>query len=374
MKFLKGKKAKEKEVIKAVESSKINNDLNYSKIQTMDYELSYNKNLKELNFLIKEHRKLYRKMYDFNKTYSYKIDNFNKKIIKIIKREFDHNIESKLFENVLPNVDNINELLIDFKPEFNRIIKNILSSKAAEDFFNNHYKVKYDNLNYHFKRPEVQEKILDGITFAPLFNKVDNAITNPIDLSIIINSIPGNFRSDNIPIFNRKILILGQYILFGLHEILGHYCRRYYSYFTGQKIKINTEGDSEIQTGVESGFYVESEFLGITNKSALTLRQALSLFYWKKYDSYPIIEKNSHFEVNQDKIKILIESNENIFNFIAINENEKDNDKNIVADNNKITIQEYLYLISYSSNSSQSDIYSRIHCPSYSNEDYIYWY
>ena len=307
-------------------------------------------------------------MHDFNKTYSYKVDNFNKKIIKIIKKEFDHNIESKLFENVLPNVDNIDELLKDFRPEFDRIIKCILSSKAAENFFNDHYNVNNGNLNYHFNRKKVQEKILEGITFAPLFNKVDNAITNPIDLNIIINSTPGIFRSDNIPIFNRKILILGQYILFGIHEILGHYCRRYYSYFTGQKIKINTKEDNEINTGDESGFYVEAEFLGITNKSALTLTQALSLFYWKKYDSYPIIKKNSHFEVNEDKIKILIENNENVFNFVKIKDD--DNDK----DNNKITIQEYLELISYSSNSSKTDIYSRIHCPSYSNEDYIYWY
>lgn len=365
MNFLKGKKVHENEVIKAVKSSKTNNNLNYSKIQTMNYELSYNKNSRELNFLIKEQRKLYRKIHNFNKTYSYKIDNFNKKIIKIIKKEFDHNIESKLFENVLPNVDNIDEVLKDFRPEFNRIIKCILSSKAAENFFNAHYKDKYKNLNYHFNRKKVQEKILEGIMFAPLFNKVDNAITNPIDLSIIINSTPGNFRSDNIPIFNRKILILGQYILFGIHEILGHYCRRYYSYFTGQKININTKGDNEIKTGNESGFYVETEFLGITNKSALTLTQALSFFYWKKYDSYPIIEKNSNFEVDEDKIKILIENNENIFNFVKIKDDE---------DDNKITIQEYLELISYSSNSSKSDIYSRIHCPSYSNEDYIYWY
>ena len=88
-------------------------------------------------------------MHCFNKTYSYKIDNFNKKIIKIIKKEFDHNIESKLFENAFPNEDNINELLIDIRPEFNRIIKNILSSQAAKNIFDNHYKVQYNDLNYH---------------------------------------------------------------------------------------------------------------------------------------------------------------------------------------------------------------------------------
>ena len=366
MDFLDGKKISENKIIKAVESSKINNKLNISKIPAMNYELSYDKNLKILNFLIKENRKLFRKMHCFNKTYSYKIDNFNKKIITIIKKEFDHNIESKLFANVQPNEDCINDLLKDIRPEFNRIIKNILSSNAAEKFFNDHYKVKYQKLNYHLNREKVQEKILKGISFAPIFNENDNAVTNPIDLSIIINSIPGIFHSDNISIYNRKILILGQYILFGIHEIMGHYCRRYYSYFTGQKINFNTKDDTEIQTGNESGFYTESEFIGISNKNSLTIRMALSLFYWKKYDSYPIIKKNSTFELNEEKIKIIIDNNKNIFNFIKINDND--------TREGIITIQEYLELVSYSSNSSKSNIYSRIHCPFNYNEDYIYWY
>ena len=247
--FLNGKKINENKIIEAVKLSKEQNYLNFSKIPAMNYELSYDNKSRTLNFLIKENRKIFRKMHCFNKTYSYKIDNFNKKIIKIIKKEFDHNIESKLFENVFPNEDNINELLIDIRPEFNRIIKNILSSQAAKNFFDNHYKVKYKNLNYHFNKEKVQEKILKEISFAPFFNGNDNEITNPTDLSIIINIIPGIFNSDNTSIFNRKILILGKYILFGIHEIIGHYYRRYYSYFTGQKIDMNTEEDNEIKTG-----------------------------------------------------------------------------------------------------------------------------
>ena len=84
--FLDGEKANEAEIMKAVQSSKINNNLNYNKIQTMEYELNYDKNSKELKFLIKEQRKILRKKYYFNKTYSYKIENFNKKIIQIIKK------------------------------------------------------------------------------------------------------------------------------------------------------------------------------------------------------------------------------------------------------------------------------------------------
>ena len=161
-------------------------------------------------------------------------------------------------------------------------------------------------------------------------------------------------------------MILGQYILFGIHEIIGHYCRRYYSYFTGQKINMNTEEDNEIKTGNESVYYNETEFIGITNKNFLTIREALSLFYWKKYDSYPIIKKNSNFELNEEKIKIILNNNENIFTFIKINDSDKDE--------RKITVQEYLELISNSTDSFRSNIYSIIHFPFDYNEDYIHWH
>ena len=127
---------------------------------------------------------------------------------------------------------------------------------------------------------------------------------------------------------------------------------------------MNTEEDNEIKTGNESVYYNETEFIGITNKNFLTIREALSLFYWKKYDSYPIIKKNYNFELNEEKIKIIINSNENIFNFIKINDNYKEE--------GKITILEYLELISNSTDSFKSRIYSIIRCPFNYNEDYIY--
>ena len=164
-----------------------------------------------------------------------------------------------------------------------------------------------------------------------------------------------------IPIFNRKILIIGNYILFAIHEILGHYLRRYYSYFTGQKINFNTAGDNDVRTGIESGWYVESQFLGIVHDKALNVSEALSFFYWKKYDTYPIIPKNAKFEVDENKLKIIVENNKNIFDFVKLSDADKDEQK--------ITIKEYLDLVSYSNRPN----FSRIHCPQ-SNEDYIYWY
>ena len=129
---------------------------------------------------------------------------------------------------------------------------------------------------------------------------------------------------------------------------------------------MNTEEDNEIKTGNESVYYNETEFIGITNKNFLTIREALSLFYWKKYDSYPIIKKNSNFELNEEKIKIILNSNENIFTFIKINDSDKDE--------RKITVQEYLELISNSTDSFRSNIYSIIHFPFDYNEDYIHWH
>ena len=252
----------------------------------------------------------------------------------------------------------------EIRPEFNRIIKKILSSKAAENFFNDHYKAKdkYKNLVYHFNDDTVQNKILEGITFAPLFNNRDKGITNPIDLTIVINSIPWKSPSDSISIFNRKILLIANYILFAIHEILGNYLRIYYSYFTGQSINFNIAGNSEVNTGFEVDLYIESEFLGILDINYLYISEALSFFYWKKFDSYPIIKKNNKFEVDEEKLKIIVTNNENIFDFIKLNDTDKTEQK--------ITIQEYLDLISYHS---EIPIFSIIHCPP-TNEDYISCY
>lgn len=359
--FLEGIKVNEEELKNAINNFKIK-DLYDSKLKLFEYNLLYEQNNKNLKYSIIEYRK-FAKRYKFEKTFNYNINLFNENIVEIIKKEFDDNFLPKLFENVLPNKNIIDEFDKDMRKEFDKIIKKILNSQAAIKFFNKTYKTKnFQYLEYHFNNPKVQDEILKNIIFAPLFNETDNAITSSTDLSIIINSIPYKFSSDDIPIFNRKILNFGSLIINGIHEIFGHYLRRYYSYLTGQKISLSTNDDSEIFTGYEGGSFVESEFLGINNQFELTIKNILGLFYEENYLEYPII-KTYDFEINENILKKIVEKNQNIFNFINL-ENDPKND---IIDNQKITILEYLQLI----NVNKRHTYSRKHCPG-NYEDGLY--
>ena len=81
-------------------------------------------------------------------------------------------------------------------------------------------------------------------------------------MTITINALPGKIDDINY-CFNRKVLHVGRILVFYLHEIFGHFLRRYYSYFTGIKIAFDTKDDDVIDTGEESGFYIERTFLGL---------------------------------------------------------------------------------------------------------------
>lgn len=96
---------------------------------------------------------------------------------------------------------------------------------------------------------------------------------------------------------------LGPILVYALHEIYGHYLRRYHSYIMGNKISFLTSEDHEIPIGKEGGVYIEAEFLGLRKTSYL-----------------PINLSNLYF----------------IFNFIKDNENEG---------NNKIIFEDYIWTL-----------------------------
>ena len=115
-------------------------------------------------------------------------------------------------------------------------------------------------------------------------------------MNVTINSYPGKlYESTNI--YSRRILILGKVILVILHELLGHYMRRYYSYMTHGAIAFDTSNDKILDTGEEGGFFVEKIFLGLnkSDKSKLTISEALILFYWDNFKDYPIKKNNRDF-------------------------------------------------------------------------------
>mgnify|MGYP006988924170 CR=1 FL=1 len=155
---------------------------------------------------------------------------------------------------------------------------------------------------------------------------------------------------EDIKICDRKILTIGKIILVILHEICGAFTRGYYSYFTHGLIDFNTDEDTILNTGKEGSFFFEEFFLGFTRsyKSNLTITDALILFYWDKFEKYPI-----KTILNKEMLENIVQNNSEIFNFIGNN-------------NNQIGIEDYLVHLTQVKN----NISLRFTCRRF-NEDYI---
>jgi hypothetical protein len=260
---------------------------------------------------------------------------------------------------VIPKKENPLIFYQNIYSDFELVIRKILSSEAAEAFFNDHYKIKYQEIEYLFKIKEVQDEILDNIIFAPLFSGFYDGITEPANLTIIINSIPGKFPDESVPIYNRKILQFGKIVITAINEIMGRYLRRYYSLFYGKKICFNTNKNKDIYKGQEECFYVELNFLGIPHLNYITIRNALVVLFWAKFIKYPIVN-NGEFNIDENILKIIVENNKTLFNFIKLDNKAGD-------DPSLLTIEEYLDL-----NTVKKIDFRIIHCYGPS-EDAIYY-
>ena len=312
--YLDGNPVKENDIINSLKNMKIDQTSPYT-----NYKLKYRK--KQLKLIIKETKRINKTNYSYATINSYNISSFNDKILNLIESNFDSNFESDLFLHILPNYENQTEFYQNLKPIIENIIRRILNSKSAENFFNDHYGKKYKDLVYHFNREDVQNEIFRRIYFAPIFNRDDKAYTDPIDMTITINALPGKIDDINY-CFNRKVLHVGRILVFYLHEIFGHFLRRYYSYFTGIKIAFDTKDDDVIDTGEESGFYIERTFLGLKFNSYIGLNNILSLLNPSFYFNYPIIKEDKH-KFDQNALRDIIKENRELFDFI-IEKEEKE--------------------------------------------------
>ena len=170
----------------------------------------------------------------------------------------------------------------------------------------------------------------------------DNFSLN-IDMSIIINSIPGKIGNPQTHSFNRKFLNLGMILIIALHEVFGHFMRRYYSLLTGRQISFNTPDDTDNLTGDESGFFIELKFIGLKGrKSNIGLNKCLVLLNNDNFDNYPIFKKDN-FTINYTILKKIYDDNEVLFNFIIDDKYNKENneDENSTIDRT-ITLDDYL--------------------------------
>ena len=110
-----------------------------------------------------------------------------------------------------------------------------------------------------------------------------------------------------------------------MHEIFGHFIRRYYSYFTGLKIAFATNDDKEINMGLDSGFYIEENYLGLKHSSYIGLDNILSIMNSSFYSSYPIIQKDT--KLDEKSLKIIINENKEIFDFIIFQKEKEKKEK-----------------------------------------------
>ena len=293
------------------------------------YSIDLNKKLNTIDFIITENIKINRKPFsNINRiSYNYKI--FSKEIINIINKSISlENFESKIFENILAVPEYSDVYYEKIRPIFNKIIKKILKSKETKNFFEETYKKKYEEnyskIEYHFDQDEVQEEILNRISFFPIFDGNTNAFTNPNDLTIVLNSIPGKIKNEKIPYFNKKLLHIGRLIVIAVHEIMGHYLHKYYSFITNGDIAMNTKDDNIIDTKPEGGLHAEKNFLGINSGSCLYLSKVIYFFGYNIFDDYPT---SKDITINEEIVRKIIIDNPDIFDFVLEDEEEEDKEE-----------------------------------------------
>ena len=323
--LLKGECVKKEDLIKAIKERNIGESKNEPILScNIDYKIDFDEKSELIKYSIIEKSKIDRKDYSNKHEISYDYKIFNTHIIETIKNSDLLNFEYDIFHNILLIPEYSGVFYKKIRPTFNKIIKEILNSKAAIDFFNNIYKNTYKKkykkeIEYHFNNESVQNQILKRIIFSPLINERVNAFTNPLDLSIIINSIPGRFLSNRINYFNKKILNIGRLVLIAIHEIMGHYLRRYYSFITDREIPMDTNDDI-IDTKPEGREYVEKNFLGFNSIKGypLYLKEVLLFFYSKYIEKYPI--NDNYNSENIEILKYIINEYKDIFDFILVDE------------------------------------------------------
>ena len=288
-----------------------------SKYKNIKYNFEINNqainvNILDKSLITKNSKKL-------SKKYTYDINMFNNDILNMIKSNLNqnnfYNFESLFSACIKGGQENkFNEKYIC---KFKEIIKKILKSEAAEKYFDTYYKSKNKGLSYHFNKDSVIDEIFKRIKFCAIFEDGDQGYTSPFELKIYLNCIMGNYNKLEIHIFERSILQFARLIVTAIHEILGHFLRRYYSYLTNNLIKFGTKEDKYFKTGDEGGIFVQKKFLGLKNNS-ISLNESIG-FFKSEFKAYPILYKD---EIPENELIEIINNNKEYFDFISENMEE----------------------------------------------------
>ena len=265
---------------------------------------------------IKDEFRIGRNFKKIEKSYSYDISIFIKEMNRIIKESLTidnfYDFEAIFQENLRYGMEHKpNE---EYFAKFKEIITKILKSKSAKKYFEKYYKSKNKGLTYHFDRDNVIEEIFKRITFCSIFKFGDQAYTSPLQLKIYINCIPGKYNKLTIHPFERKILQFSRLIVITVHEILGHFFCRYYSFLTNNLIKFGIKEDNNFKTGEEGGIFVEQKLLGLTYRS-ISLRESLG-FLKQDFEVSPIVFKN---KIPKETLQNIINNNNELLDLISVN-------------------------------------------------------
>ena len=176
-----------------------------------------------------------------------------------------------------------------FSPYLNflkKLLKNILGTKVIKTYIKYYLKnvlkvdEKYCNillLNY--------DEIWDNINFLPIFSKAFLALTDKMNLKVYFSCLKMN--NDNFLIDEEveKFINIAIFVLYFLHEIVGHYFRFYLRYLTTDEIgkKYSFDSKDEENNPDEGGFYLEEKLFGeIIDK--INLNESLFILDTKNYD------------------------------------------------------------------------------------------
>ena len=311
--------------------SKLNEEISHKEMEYKFFVENSNINVK-----IIDKGKINRRNKYFEKTYSYNINMFNNDILKIIKDSLKknnfYNFEAIFLKNIRNGMESSpSKEYIDY---FKKILKIILKSKAARNYFDKYYKFKNTcnnvRLNYHFDRDDVIEEIFKRMRFSMIYKDGDQAYTSPYELKIFINCIPGQYANQSIHLFERKILQFSRLITITTHEILGHFLRRYYSFLTNNLVKLGTKEDTTFQTGIEGGKFVELNFLGLFF-SSLSLLESIG-FFKDEFNDYPILFVD---RIDKKELRDIIVKNPSFFDFITLGVKQKVEKKDDKKDGKK---------------------------------------
>ena len=211
------------------------------------------------------------------------------------------NFENYSYKSIIDNLF-IKDSISYKNMKFSKILKNHYFTPYL-DFLKNLLKIilgtKTINsyLKYYLKNVlEIEEKycnilllnydeIWDNINFLPIFSKAFLALTDKMNLKVYFSCLKMN--NDNFLIDEEveKFINIAIFVLYFLHEIVGHYFRFYLRYLTTDEIgkKYSFDFKDEENNPDEAGFYLEEKLFGeIIDK--INLNESLFILDTKNYD------------------------------------------------------------------------------------------